>query len=549
MRAAPYLIRTVLGDPDFTDFEEMERPSAAYFSTYRVFLRTARYRGFPDEWTFAIHTRPTKPPGSAQVEAALSEARAIILNHFPSLPVLEQGLKKTERTPAREVPLLLISDDPTVKLGDRLTNRVREVFFIDAHNIPNTPLEKQPSVRYTHLIAAVRAKLNTRELSNKMFRPYEPNNPAVGWRFFGRKAELEDLVNARANYFVIGARRIGKTSLLSEVKRRLEERGEQVFMIACQYHQKPGEVIRELLQALDPKLLVIAKERQALLGEAILPGTLRTLMRRYPRVTLILDEIGNAITHNPQDDWVFMGVLREFSQRGPLRVLMSGFQEIYWKQGEYTGPFVNFANTCTLTGFTDGEIVESLLDPLSVWGAIKNKDQVVRLITLHLGRNPFLLQHLGKALFERIFEDPRDVDQLAVELLEKEPVATFAEAAQEIYDRNMQSPTERYLFLRCCWEGEQQGQRISDVEMTERWVANVLAELKVESTYEQRRRTLESLYLKGLLEPIGFSRSRHRVTAPIVYTCIRQGDDMEELLYSLSCDIPGEFASTRGVPT
>lgn len=545
MRAAPYLIRTVLGDPDFSDFEEMEAPSAAYFSIFRVFLRTARYRGFPDEWTFAIHTR--QPPGSAQVEAVLSEARGIILNHFPAAVALEQGLKRTGQPPAREVPLLMISDDPTVKLGDHFTYKGREVFLIDAHNLPNAPLERQPTVRSTHLVAAVRAKLNTRELSSKMFRPYEPNNPAVGWRFFGRKAELEDLVNARANYFVIGARRIGKTSLLSEVARRLEERGEKVFLIACQYYQKPGEVTRELLQALDPKLLMMTKDRQALLGEAILPGTLRTLMRRYSRVTLILDEIGNAITHNPQDDWVFMGVLREFSQRGPLRVLMSGFQEIFWKQGEYTGPFVNFANTCTLKGFSDAEIEESLLDPLSVWGTIKNKDQLVRLITLHLGRNPFLLQHLGKALFERIFEDPRDVDQLAVDLLEKEPVATFAAAVQEIYDRNMQSPTERYLFLRCCWEGEQKGQRIPDVEMTDRWVAGVLAELKVESTYEQRRRTLESLYLKGLLEPFGFSRSRHRITAPIVYTCIRRSEDMEELLYSLSCDIPGEFASLSGV--
>lgn len=519
MRSAELLIQAILGDPDFDTFEEDTERERGVFRLFRVVLCTPRYRGFPDQWRFAVCLPDAGDPRQ-RVRAASDEARSLIRQHLsPSSP-----------------PLLLVSDDPAVRLAAMLRLEGQKVFVIDARNLPNLDPQRQ-SLRFTPLVSAIRARLDHRELSSLMLSPYEPNIPAEGWRFFGRRKELDQLLNKRSNYFIVGARRVGKTSLLKEVKRRIEERGEKVIDIACQNYIKPGQLVAEIVRTMEPKVMEQAIRRNTRLGELMVASALRSLLRRHSSVTLILDEVGQAISKNPQDDWIFQGSLREYSHRGHLRVLMSGYQEMYLKQEQWDSPFVNFASTLELGGFDDAEIEECILDPLSVWGTINDKPKVVRLIASRVGRAPLLLQYLGEALFDRVFRDNRSIDLLAAELIEQEPVLTFRQAVKDIFDRNTPSAVERYLFLRCCWQAEQEGRRIDQVELTDGWVEETLARLGMETKMEDRRRVLERMDLKGMTEEIDFSRTRHRIAAPIIYTCLRRSEPLSEFLATLEREI------------
>lgn len=533
MRSAELLIQSILGDPGFDLFEEDRERERGAFQVYRVTLCTPRYRGFPDTWVFAICLAAEGAPRENRVREVSEEARSIIRRHRKE----------------SSLPLLLVSDDPAVRLAGGML-RLEEgdkVFVIDGRSVTNVDPQRQ-SLRFTPLVKAIRARLDKKELSRLMFRPYEPNDPAEGWRFFGRRKELDQLVNSSSNYWVIGARKVGKTSLLREAKRMLEERGEKVIDIPCQYYSRPAQLVGEIVRAIEPKLMDMVNRRHTRLGEPLLAAGLRSLLRRFQSVTLILDEVGQVISNNPQDDWVFMGTLREFSHRGNLRVFMSGYQEVYLKQSEFESPFVNFATTLELVGFTDAEIEECILDPLSVWGSINDKGKLVRLITSRVGRNPLLLQYLGAALFERVFEDTRSIDVLATHLIEQDPLPTFRPAVREIFDRNTPSPVERYLFCRRCWDAEQAQQRLDQVELSDPWVEETLARLGMETTYEDRRRCLERMDLKGLTEEVDFSRTRHRIAAPIIYTCLRRSEPMAEFLETLERDIRREASRAEPAP-
>lgn len=533
MRSAVQLIRLVLGEPSFERLEDLKSPvSGDGFSLYRIHLKAARYRGFPDTWDVAVRTRPEERTSTREQTRIVDEGREIC----------EHAIRLQNRKQPR--PLLLVSDDPNVRLAGKLLFRGELVFCLDARNLPDRQSDEPASFRFSPLVSAVRSKLDSHELSRFLLAPYQPHDPAVGWRFFGRDVELEKLVESNSNFFVIGPRRVGKTSLLQETKRRLEARGTRVFLIACQYMEGPGQVVEEILRSLDARSVATATRRSHSLDEHMLPAVIKTVMRRHQKVVLILDELGNAIRKHDRDPWEFMGALREFSQSGNLRIIMSGWQQIYRKQGEFESPFVNFAAVLPLKGFKDAEIRQCLIDPLSLWGTIRDHDALCRQVTTKVGRQPFLVQFFGAALYSRVLEAPdSDVDSVAELILEEDFLEVFLDAVDEIFFRFMPSPLQRYLFLKACYEAEAAGKALHTAEISDSWIRSTLHELGIESTLDDRREALEALELRGLTEPVGHLANRHHISAPIAYRCIKESNEpVEELIEILAEEMVGEPA-------
>ncbi len=528
MRKAQQLIRLILGDADFDGVEARPAPGeGSGFQQFVLHLKEARYRGFPDTWNVAIRERPEQRPDPKSVAALVHEAKDICRR-----AISLQNRKQPH-------PMLLVSDDPAVRLAGHLRFRGELVFSIDARNLPDRPPEDRVSFRFSPLVTAVRSKLDRHELSRFLLAPYQPHDPAVGWRFFGREAELEQLIETDSNFFVVGPRRVGKTSLLQESKRRLEAKGAKVFMIACQDKEEPSQVVDEIVRSLDARTVVTVKRRSQMLDDSMLSSVLRTVTRKHRKVVLVLDELGNAIRKRERDPWQFMGALREHSQSGNLRIIMSGWQQIYRRQGEFESPFVNFAAVLPLKGFKDKEIRECLIDPLSLWGTIRDRDALRHRVVSSVGRQPFLLQYFGAALYSRILEDGEDdIDTLAERLLEEDALEVFLDAVEEIFFRFMPSPLQRYLFLACCREAELKGTPLHTAELTDTWIRSKLLELGLSSTHDQRREVLEALELRGLTAPVGQQVRRHHIAAPIAYVCIKESNEpIDELIEILAEEI------------
>ena len=179
MRTPEQLIRAVLGDPDFNDLELDDSRSSGRIRFYRCLLGRESYPGLPEEWNFAVLTEPDRPSTKADVDLTLRDARKLLRDISPD-----------------NTPLILISSDPAVVFEDHLQLADRNVFFISAATLPGTkhlPTQK----RNAPFLVSVRQKLGLNRLSTLFYEPYQPGQPVEGWRFFGRRRELERLARCR----------------------------------------------------------------------------------------------------------------------------------------------------------------------------------------------------------------------------------------------------------------------------------------------------------------------------------------------------------------
>lgn len=531
MRTFSQLIQAALADPGFNEIRERPDLDADSFKVFQVNLTTVRYRGLQPVWFFAVLG---ESDSHSSYDSVQTSARALI--------------RKASAVQPRAFPLVFLSDVTSVRLADMCRFDQHDVFGIDSPDLPSARTASTNPIR-APFIMAVRGKYSSTQLSTLLSQPYSPKHPVDGWRFFGRRNELEELVNSTGNFFVVGARMTGKTSLLKEAGRLLQHtQGAQVHFVPLQYVQGgQHEVVREILRTVAERESVTAVRRSKMLDEPLLKSVLQRMSRNSIPTVLILDELGNVLQKEQRrGDWEgLIGMLREFSHNGRLRVLMSGYQEFFIKQNDFEGPFVNLAKFVRLSGFTNPEIDEFLVQPLQFWGNI-SRTELLTLATTRVGRHPLLLQYFGKALFEKVARraNGADVNAAAAHLLNSEGIEIFHEPVDELFLRSGPA-TERFLFLKRCREAESSGEPLCDAELTDEWTKATLRSIGYASTFDSRRLILESLELRALTTAIGSNRSRQRIAAPIIYSYLRHAEPkIDALINTLGEDATIEHHRT-----
>ncbi|MGB4869950.1 MAG: hypothetical protein WBP47_07855, partial [Candidatus Promineifilaceae bacterium] len=77
--------------------------------------------------------------------------------------------------------------------------------------------EQQTQIQAADSPTAVTLDILLSQMPRSQLAPYEINKPVVGSRFFGRRMEINKILqHPDANYLFLGIRRVGKTSLLKE---------------------------------------------------------------------------------------------------------------------------------------------------------------------------------------------------------------------------------------------------------------------------------------------------------------------------------------------
>lgn len=519
------LLRRVLGDPSFA--AAVHQFDSDHFLVFNVDLPYPKYRGFPPRWSFAILREQNRMRDPTTV---LADANRVIKRIFDNLS--ESAL------------LMIISDSPGVHLEDNIYFAGRNVFCLDANDLPARQSSDSPYVE--PLRKAVKRRLSKKQIST-FFRliPYQKDEPATGWRFYGRKRELEQLLDSSQSYVIVGGRRTGKTSLMMEANSRLQERGELTYYLSVEECSSGSAVVRKLLNSISARDSSAAIRRKGALEENLLTSVLKRLTSRR-RVTLFLDEIGNVLLHMASpEDWSFFGILRQFSQQGRVRFVLSCFQEsILRRQEEFSGPLVNFATTLRLGAFSRTEAEEFLLTPLEFWRPLgEERARVKDIVLSKVGRHPLFLQALCYDLFERVARDQRVLPSIQA-LLGKDLVECFRGTMDEVFwVRN--SSTLNYLFLRRCVEFDKAGQKLTQIDISEEWLRIALRDIGFEAATIDRRNLLEGMELRGFTSRAdGSNGDVQVVVAPIVFNFFKQTEhDLSRLLERLVEDMRNE-AST-----
>ena len=507
------------------------RSAAELTKIYDVELPQREYRPFPPVWTMIVYN--PLPDEQIDVPRALRELRAQI----------DEFLKSAGDD--TRTPILVISTSRRVKLADNLGYEKRNVFFLEALDFENHNDESEDK-RYSLLVMSARKRLTSREIAKRLLRPYTTGKPARGWRFFGRIREIESITSSDENIYICGARKIGKTSLLRALERHFTSEGYATYFVSLENIITMQEVAVQIIGTMSERERYRAANRSDMLNEPYLESVLRSLVRSSQKpIVLLLDEFGNVVEKNRQDDWRVVGLLRKFSQayEGRFRIIMSGFQEFAVKQFEdFSGPYVNFASLVRLTGFSNAEIRDLIIEPLAFWGArVSDPDRAAAKAAAAIGRHPMLLQYLGSVLFERLIaREEAELDQLISYYSEAGTrLDAFNAPVRAMWD-TMRSPSQRYLFARACHEAYLRGSELSTTVITDDWIKTVLTELGHKSTFDGRRLILEELELHGFTMAGSRKMTSQVICAPIVFRWLAKFEDIPGLLSALSAEIPNE---------
>ncbi len=159
--------------------------------------------------------------------------------------------------------------------------------------------------------------------------PFNTNQEAAGAMFYGRRAELELLVEDFTQCVAVhGARRIGKTSLLKQASRVLRTRfhhdPRRVFYFNCLTWSGYQHACQMLAHKIDPRremrLDRSGKNIEYLL-ERCSHGGKRPLL-------LFFDEVDRLIELDAINDWRFFSLLAAAKDAGQVRFVLAGYRSV-----------------------------------------------------------------------------------------------------------------------------------------------------------------------------------------------------------------------------
>jgi AAA+ ATPase superfamily predicted ATPase len=240
-------------------------------------------------------------------------------------------------------------------------------------------LDGESRTRLLHRLSTTVGRVFTQRTTKQMPTPYNPyvfgspvQDPEL---FFGREHELtmmQDTIahlkpGLRQSMAVVGPRRIGKTSLLFQLVRRLESTPNATALISTEQIGVRSsliltqEILSTLRTAIQDKHTDISQVRLDLLdnpppsSERVFQVFQRDMRRlddalaagKRPAAVLMIDEVEGLLEFGGMP---VLGVFRHLAQSLPyLLFVVAGSDRLYYLINDTTSPFFNVFKTITIT--------------------------------------------------------------------------------------------------------------------------------------------------------------------------------------------------------
>ncbi len=279
--------------------------------------------------------------------------------------------------------------------------------------------------------------------------PYVVGQWVRGERFYGRgRALAEILEGPRESLWVLGARRIGKTSLLKQLEHLTS--GQDSHFVPLFWDFQGADEPSELHLSFHDALLD-AEERLAILGVDVgamdatdLFGSLSRLRRRLrssgKRLLLLCDEVEELIKLHAQDASLLRKLRRSLQAGGEVRSVLTSTIRLWAlaEERQDTSPFLHgFTPPIYLATMTDAEARSLLMqEHLPPAERPSIEPEVVAAICATCANHPFLIQLMGKRYLELA-----DLER-AIEMVAADEMVSYFFAV----DFEMLSPVEQQIL-------------------------------------------------------------------------------------------------------
>lgn len=288
-------------------------------------------------------------------------------------------------------------------LVDLMKKPYLNVIAIEENELKRVLLSDQPFQVFRRIILS---KLSLQKIS-----PYQITGPTKA-TFYGR-SQLINLIDGARNrsFAVIGARKIGKSSLLYRLAEHPPPNTFYIFMDM----QIEIENYQAFLHTLELEIWRSMEENVSFQDQVSkMPGILRELSGGGRRIIFIFDEIDYFFEFDYKYNFKVLKIFRSMAQNDYCQFIFAGFKTLSPYKRSLDSPLYNFCEPIHMDPLEKDAALDLITEPMKSIG-IEYHDKADREVILeYTARHPNLLQFYGKYLIEKIGKHRRVEDKRTI---------------------------------------------------------------------------------------------------------------------------------------
>jgi hypothetical protein len=246
------------------------------------------------------------------------------------------------------------------------------------------------------------AQCIARQVSPSAISPFVVGDPVAGTMFFGRDREIRDITSGLAtrSFAVIGNRRIGKSSLLRQVKLLLDQ--SQVYaptLVNLQAVRDLPGLYRYLEE--EPHIQFRATEMTAEAFRSFVDHLIQQAGGR--KIVLLIDESDALLLYDEENNYQLSDVWRELSENNRSLFIFAGHRVLARMRRDARSDFYNFADFLSLGCLTESQAKHLISDPLAEMGIeLSDASAILNRVWEVSSGHPNVIQHIGNRLLKEL---------------------------------------------------------------------------------------------------------------------------------------------------
>ncbi len=291
--------------------------------------------------------------------------------------------------------------------NDLLEDLVKKAYLniaaVEESDLKKVMLADQPFQVFRRVILS---KLSLQKVS-----PYQTTGPAKA-TFYGRSKTIDLVCGARNRSFaIVGARKIGKSSLLYKIAEQSPPNTDYIFMDM----QIEINSYEAFLKALELEIQRTLNQTVGFEGEVSnMPGIFRGFFRQGKRIIFILDEIDHLIEFDREHNYKILKIFRSMAQNNFCQFVLAGFKTLYRDKRDIESPLYNFCEEIQLTPLEKEAALDLITSPMKSIGVEYQNPSDRELIMVYTVCHPNLIQFFGKHLIDSIEKHEREEDRRTI---------------------------------------------------------------------------------------------------------------------------------------
>jgi len=249
--------------------------------------------------------------------------------------------------------------------------------------------------------------------------PYETMGP-VSSMFFGRLKEIKTMRQlSHKSFAIVGARQLGKTSLMLKVRDILSlDPKIQTLYLDCSTYDDPLSLCRAIIDGIDFGHRLSIEN----LGE--FKQVIREWCKKQKiKLALFLDEIDTLLAFDMEQKEILFKTFRALSQENIITLVVAGYEELFLRTKDIKSPLFNYLELIKLSFLDKKAATQLITEPMKELGIhLQDEKALVNGICKITSCFPNLIQYLCKRLIQLIASKRRRVIYISdVAEIEKDP--------------------------------------------------------------------------------------------------------------------------------